>query len=50
MTTATDDIVIVAAAREIELAAEADANLVGWETGTAVVKDSGTLNGTTPIS
>ncbi|WP_336625850.1 MULTISPECIES: hypothetical protein [unclassified Microbacterium] len=44
------NIVIVAAAREIELAAEADANLVGWETGTAVVKDSGTLNGTTPIS
>lgn len=44
------NIVIVAAAREIELAAEADANLVGWETGTAVVKDAGTLNGTTSIS
>ncbi|KIC58277.1 DUF3060 domain-containing protein [Microbacterium hominis] len=44
------NIVIVAAAREIVLDAGADANLVGWESGTAVVKDAGTLNGTTSIS
>ncbi|PZU32885.1 MAG: hypothetical protein DI577_02275 [Microbacterium sp.] len=44
------NVVIVSAAREIDLDAEADANLVGWETGTAIVKDAGTLNGTTPIS
>lgn len=44
------NIVIAAAAREIVLDAGADANLVGWESGTAVVKDAGTLNGTTPIS
>ena len=44
------NIVIMAAAREVVLDAGADANLVGWESGTAVVKDAGTLNGTTPIS
>lgn len=44
------NIVILASAREIGLDAGADANLVGWESGTSVVKDAGTLNGTTPIS
>lgn len=42
-------IVIVASAEEITLSAAADANLVGWESGSPEVHNSGTLNGTTPI-
>jgi len=44
------NIVILAAARQLTIDAQADANLIGWENGTPVVKDAGTLNGTTPIS
>lgn len=43
-------IVIVESADEIVLGSSADANLVGWERGTPVVRDSGVMNATTPIS
>lgn len=43
------NIVITASAQQIELTGEADANLVGWEAGTAVVRDSGVMNATTLI-
>lgn len=43
-------VAIVESADEIVLADEADANLVGWERGTPVVRDTGVLNVTTPIS
>lgn len=43
-------IVIVESADEIVLSADADANLVGWERGTPVVRDAGVMNATTPIS
>lgn len=48
--TGDGNILILASGRQITLDADADANLVGWESGTPVVKDSGTLNATTPIS
>lgn len=43
-------IVIVESADEIVLGSSADANLVGWERGTPVVRDTGVMNATTPIS
>ena len=43
------NIVITASAQQIELTGEADANLVGWEAGTSVVRDSGVMNATTLI-
>lgn len=43
------NIVITASAKQIELTGEADANLVGWEAGTSVVRDSGVMNATTLI-
>ncbi len=44
------NILILASSQQVTLDADADANLVGWESGTPAVKDSGTLNATTPIS
>ncbi len=43
------NIVVLVSAARIEVDAEADANLIGWEAGTPAVVDAGVLNGTTPI-
>lgn len=42
-------VVIATSIENLVFDATADANLVGWEKGTPVIKDAGTLNATSPI-